>query len=316
VVTNNVCNTYIKWAEFWEHYYGCPVFTLDLPGWRGRESLRPDSEAFRQTFENDCRYVLGQLHELIGLCEQVTGKRFDLDRFRQHLQETNRMAELYHAVCDTNRHVPAPFNAPLEGVTYQGIANLYRGTPEGTHYFQLALEEMRERIRLGMAAVPDERFRLVLVGTACYSHFRRFVELFSSWGGVFVHSTYMVFAGGGFLPGFRYDLSRPLESFAEEMVRATYWGWTGAMFYQQDWLDQVVRDWKVDGICFHGVKSCRTTSTGLPDVREWMRVQRNVPGLFIQSDLVDPRLWSDAQIKNRVDAFFEALAAHKASAGR
>ncbi len=315
VVTNNVCNTYIKWSEFWEHHYGCPVFTLDLPGWRGRESLQEGTEAFRETFQGDCRYVLGQLHELIALCEQVTGKRFDVDRFREHLREANRMAELYHAVCDTNRHVPAPFNAPLEGVTYQGIANLYRGTPEGTRYFQLALEEMQERVRLGMAAVPDERFRLVLVGTACYSHFRRFVELFSSWGGVFVHSTYMVFAGGGFLPGFGYDLSRPLESFAEQMVRATYWGWTGAMFYQQEWLDAVVRDWKVDGICFHGVKSCRTTSTGLPDVREWMRVQRGVPGLFIQSDLVDPRLWSDAQIKNRVDAFFEALAAQKA-AGR
>ncbi len=316
VVTNNVCNTYIKWSEIWEHLYGCPVFTLDLPGWRGRESLQPGTREFQETFENDCRYVLGQLQEFIGLCEQVTGKRFDVDRFRQHLEETNRMAELYHAVCDTNRHVPAPFNAPLEGVTYQGIANLYRGTPEGTQYFQLALDEMGERIRLGMAAVPDERFRLVLVGTACYSHFRRFVELFSSWGGVFVHSSYMVFAGGGFTPGFRYDLGHPLESFAEQMVRATYWGWTGAMFYQQEWLDHVVREWKVDGICFHGVKSCRTTSTGLPDVREWMRVQRNVPGLFIQSDLVDPRLWSDAQIKNRVDAFFEALAAHKAAAGR
>ncbi len=316
VVTNNVCNTYLKWAEFWEHYYGCPVFTFDLPGWRGRESLREGTEAFRETFENDCRYVLGQLRELIEVCERITGKSFDIDRFREHLREANRMAELYHAVCDTNRHIPAPFNAPLEGVTYQGIANLYRGTPEGTRYFELALEEMRERVRLGMAAVPDERFRLVLVGTACYSHFRRFVELFSSWGGVFVHSTYMVFAGGGFVPGFGYDLGRPLESFAEQMVRATYWGWTGAMFYQQEWLDRVVRDWKVDGICFHGVKSCRTTSTGLPDVREWMRVQRNVPGLFIQSDLVDPRLWSDAQIKNRVDAFFEALAAHKAAVGR
>ncbi len=315
VVANNLCNTYVKWAEFWERHYGCPVFTLDLPGWRGRQSAEEGTAAFREAFEADCRYVRGQLHELVGLCEQVTGKRFDLDRFRERLREANRMAELYQAVCDVNRHVPAPFNAPLEGVTYQGIANLYRGAPEGTRYFELALEELRERVRLGMAAVPDERFRLVLVGTACYSHFRRFVELFSAWGGVFVHSTYMVFAGGGFVPGFGYDLSRPLESFAEQLVRAAYWGWTGAMFDPQDWLEAVVRDWKVDGICFHGVKSCRTTSTGLPDVREWMRMQRHVPGLFIQSDLVDPRLWSDAQIKNRVDAFFEALAAQKA-AGR
>ena len=66
----------------------------------------------------------------------------------------------------------------------------------------------------------------------------------------------------------------------------------------------------------HGVKSCRTTSAGLPDVREWLRTRYDIPGLFIQSDLVDPRLWAEAQIKNRVDAFFEALASRRAAAGR
>ena len=42
----------------------------------------------------------------------------------------------------------------------------------------------------------------------------------------------------------------------------------------------------------------------------------DTPGLFIQSDLVDARLWSDAQMKNRVDAFFESLASRKAQARR
>jgi len=32
-----------------------------------------------------------------------------------------------------------------------------------------------------------------------------------------------------------------------------------------------------------------------------------MPSLYIESDLIDPRYWSDAQIKNRVDAFFESL---------
>jgi benzoyl-CoA reductase subunit B len=72
----------------------------------------------------------------------------------------------------------------------------------------------------------------------------------------------------------------------------------------------------VDGICFHGVKSCRTTSTGLPDVREWLRTHFDIPGLFIQSDLVDPRMWSDAQLKNRIDAFIESLAGRRATAAR
>lgn len=313
VAATNVCNTYVKWAEVWEHLYGCPVFVLDLPGWRGTgTTLRPQDDAY----QNDRRYIEAQLRELIALCERVTGRPFDIDRLREGLAEVNRMAACYEEVIALNRHRPAPFNATREGVSYQGIANLYRGSPEGTRFFELAREELRERIRLGLGTIQEEKFRLLLAGTACYSHFKRFVDLFESWGGVFVHSTYMIFAGGGFASGFAYDLSRPLESLAEQLLRSAWWGFSTPMFYPQDWLASTVRDWEVDGICFHGVKSCRTTSTGLPDVREWMRTHHDVPGLFIQSDLVDPRLWSDAPMKNRIDAFFEALASRKAGAGR
>jgi benzoyl-CoA reductase subunit B len=38
---------------------------------------------------------------------------------------------------------------------------------------------------------------------------------------------------------------------------------------------------------------------------------RDVPSLFIESDLMDRRVVSEAQMKNRIDAFFEGLAARK-----
>ncbi len=312
VVATNMCNTYIKWSEIWEHMYGCPVFVLDLPAWRGTGAAGSD----RDTFLGDLRYVEAQLRELIALCEQVTGRAFDVDRLREVMAEVNRMAAGYHAALALNRHRPAPFNAIREGVIYQGISNLYRGTPEGTRFFEVVGHELQERVRQGQGAVPEEKFRLLLAGTACYAYFRRFAELFEECGGVFVHSTYMVFAGGGFPPGFGYDLARPLESLAAQLLTSAWWGFSSPMFYPQDWLAAVVQDWAVDGVCFHGVKSCRTTSTGLPDVREWLRTHRDIPGLFIQSDLVDPRLWSEAQIKNRIDAFFEALATRKDAVGR
>lgn len=311
VIASNMCNTYIKWAEFWEHLYGCPVFVLDLPAWRGAGTA---TDVDGDVFQRDRRYVEAQLRELIALCERVTGKRFDLDRLQAAMAEVNRMAAGYHDVLTLNQHRPAAFNAVREGINFQGIANLYRGAPEGTRFFELARDELRQRVALGLATVPEEKFRLLLAGTACYTHFRRFVELFESWGGVFVHSTYMVFAGGGFYPGFAYDLTRPLESLAEQLVLSAWRGFSTPMFYAQDWLLSTVRDWAVDGICFHGVKSCRTTSTSLPDVRDWLRRRHDLPGLFIQSDLVDARLWSEAQIKNRVDAFFETLASRRAGA--
>ena len=45
----------------------------------------------------------------------------------------------------------------------------------------------------------------------------------------------------------------------------------------------------------------------MADNREYVTSRYGLPTLYIESDLIDPRYWSDAQIKNRVDAFFEVL---------
>jgi len=312
-IAANTCTTYIKWAEIWERMYGCPVFVLDLPGWRGSGS-GPGAED--ETFRNDVRYVEGQLRELIALCEELTGKPFDVDRLREVMGEVNLLAGLYRDVIAENKHHPAPFNAMLDGINYMGIANAYRGHPEGSRFMRVALAELRERVRLGMGAIPEEKFRLLGVGPACYAQFRRFLELFAEWGGVFVHSEYMGYAGGGIDEGIEYDLDRPVESLAEQILLTSVRRMSGGIFFSQEWQAEVVREWDIDGICFHGVKSCRTVSTGQPDVREWQMRNHDTPGLFIQSDLVDGRLWSEAQIKNRIDAFFEALASRKAALRR
>jgi len=41
---------------------------------------------------------------------------------------------------------------------------------------------------------------------------------------------------------------------------------------------------------------------------------REVPTLLIESDLEDPRYFSQAQLRNRIDAFFEALAQRRITA--
>jgi benzoyl-CoA reductase subunit B len=309
VIAPNTCNTYIKWAEIWERMYRCPMFVLDLPGWRGTNGGSADS------FETDRAYVEGQVRELIAMCEQVSGRSFDIDRLREVLAEVNALSALYRDVIAENKHRPAPFDAMLDGLNYMGIANAWRGDPAGTAFLRIVLDELRERVRLGMGVLPEEKFRLLAIGTACYSHFRRFLELFHEWGGVFAASEYMSYAGGGIDKALEYDVDRPIESLAEQTLLSARESYS-RIFYSQDWQAEVVREWKLDGISYHGVKSCRTVSTGQPDAREWLMRNHDIPGLFIQSDLVDARLWSDAQLKNRVDAFFEALAARKVSERR
>ncbi len=311
-IATNACNTYIKWAEIWERFYGTPVFTLDVPGSRSMAYTRDDIGT--EEFERDRRYVEHQLRELISLCEDITGKKFDIDKLREVLHNVNVMSRNWTRVMDLNKERPAVFNALTEGTIYLGVANALRGTPEGAEYFVRLVEEMEYKVANHIGTLPEEKYRLIFVGVPCYPIFRRFYELFAEWGGVFVQSTYLWFASGGFHRGFQYDLEKPLESLATGIL-LTVSNAMDSMFFPNRWLPTLVEEYHVDGIVFHPIKSCRTVSTGLADTRRAIMNETDVLSLYIESDMMDKRVVSEAQLKNRIDAFFEGLATRKLHAG-
>jgi benzoyl-CoA reductase subunit B len=309
-VLTNACNTYIKWAEIWERMYHIPIFTLDIPGTRacGKQTWPGEPD-----FENDRKYVLAQIKELITVCEGLTGKKFDIDRLRETLQHANVMSRGWRRVLELNQSTPSVFNALTDGTIYLGVSNGFRGTCEGAKYFEDLVEEMEFKAAQGIGTMTDEKYRLLFVGVPCYPIFRRFNELFSEWGGTFVNSTYLWFAAGGVAQGYEYDLKRPLESFAEGVliyVRNAM----DSMFYQEQALAQMIDPFHVDGVVYHPIKSCRTVSTGLADNRRALMASRDIASLFIESDMMDRRVVSEAQLKNRADAFFEGLASRRLAA--
>ncbi|MDQ7849280.1 MAG: 2-hydroxyacyl-CoA dehydratase family protein, partial [Armatimonadota bacterium] len=68
-----------------------------------------------------------------------------------------------------------------------------------------------------------------------------------------------------------------------------------------------VQEWGAHALVIHSVKSCRLFSAGQGDMREYFSRELGVPTLLVESDLEDPRYFSEAQMRNRIDAFFEAL---------
>jgi len=50
----------------------------------------------------------------------------------------------------------------------------------------------------------------------------------------------------------------------------------------------------------------------MADNRRALMENSNLPSLFIESDMMDSRVVGEAQMKNRIDAFFEGLASRKA----
>ena len=173
-----------------------------------------------------------QIRELIPLCESVTGRRFDIDRLREIMDHANAMTAALAARARAQRSRPALFSALTDGTVYLGVANGLRGTREGARLLRRDLvEEMEYKAAHGLGTIADEQYRLVFVGVPCYPIFRRFNEMFSDWGGVFVNSTYLWFASGGADLGYEYDLRRPLESLAEGvLISVCGTRWTACFF--------------------------------------------------------------------------------------
>jgi benzoyl-CoA reductase subunit B len=83
------------------------------------------------------------------------------------------------------------------------------------------------------------------------------------------------------------------------------------MFFNTTPLLDMAHHYQADGVVFHPIKSCRTVSTGLADSRRALMQREDIPCLFIESDMMDRRVVSEAQLKNRIDAFFEGLATRR-----
>jgi benzoyl-CoA reductase subunit B len=176
-------------------------------------------------------------------------------------------------------------------------------------YYRALRAEIAERIAQGKGPVtPDgdierEKYRVVVEGPPNWTSFRQFWKMFADEGAVAVASTYTK-VGGMYDLGFRHDPSRPLESLAEYCLGCyTNLGLPTRI----NLLTQYVKEYEADGFLINSVKSCNSFSAGQLHILREVEARSGRPGGFIESDLVDPRYFSAANIKNRLESYFQML---------
>lgn len=295
------CNTYLKWFEHVSVLTGAPIYVLDVP-FLAQEHATPAA----------LDYVIRQLHELVKKLEEVTGREFDAERFRDAVRCSGEVGELWSRVKRLAQNSPSPFDAYFDAITLMGPLYVYRARPEGVEFFRAVLEEMEQKVGKGQGVYDRERFRVVMEGPPPYPFFRTFRDMFAKWNATAVASTYST-VGGLWEFGFRHDPDKPFESVARHMLEHNVTNRNFLQRYEQ--IRRYVEEWHADGVVIHFVKSCRLFSAGQGDMRDYFTRVLGVPTLYIESDLEDPRYFSEAQLRNRIDAYFEALEHRKQQTG-
>ena len=68
-----------------------------------------------------------------------------------------------------------------------------------------------------------------------------------------------------------------------------------------------MNDYQADGLLINSIKSCNSFSAGqLLMLREIER-RTGKPAAFIETDLVDPRYFSPANVRNRLESYLQMI---------
>jgi len=294
------CFTFLKWFELLREEYKAPVAMLHTP-YQGDGTVTDTMRA----------YMVKQLkEEVIPKLEKLSGQKFDIDKLREMLARSAEAEDDLVAVLESARNRPSPIDAYFGAVYYVGpIFSAFRGTEGAVDYYRELRKEVDERVRNKQGPItPDgemkqEKYRLVVEGPPNWTSFRDFWKMFHEEGAVVVASSYAK-VGGLYDQGFRHDPDNPLETLADYCFGCyTNINLPGRV----DLLCKYVEDYEADGFLINSIKSCNSFSAGQLLILREVEKRTGRSGGFIESDLVDPRYFSGANIKNRLESYFQMV---------
>ena len=258
---------------------------------------------------------------MIPALEKATGRAYDEERLRENLALSARSPRTTWWRCSSRRRsTPSPIDAYFGAVYYVGpIFSAFRGTEEGVDYYRALREEVEERAMPGLGPIDaararstEQKYRLVVEGPPNWTHFREFWKMFADEGAVVVASTYSK-VGGTYDFGFRHDPADPLGTLAD-YCSGCYTNLQPAVA-RSTCSARYIEEYEADGFLINSVKSCNSFSAGQLMILREVEKRTGIPGAFIESDLVDPRYFSAANIKNRLESYFQMIDARRAGVG-
>jgi benzoyl-CoA reductase/2-hydroxyglutaryl-CoA dehydratase subunit BcrC/BadD/HgdB len=290
VYNTNQCREVEDWFTFFGHEFQCPVAGVHPP--RHMDEVSEDEVAL----------VVKQFQALIPICEKVSGKKFDIDRYREVLRLSKEATLLWQKVLKTSSSPIAPLSF-FDGTIHMGPIVVLRGTEQAKLYYSQLLNELEENVKSGRGFLPNAKTRIFWEGMPIWGKLRMLSDLFCSNSAAVVASTYCsswVFD--------KFDESDPWTSaaraYTEIFINRSE---KAKMKMLSDWF----AEYKIDGIVYHDTKTCFNNSNAKFGMPQRLSAATGVPSLVIEGDLCDLRFFSEGQSITKIETFLEQLEEYK-----
>ncbi len=290
--STNICKTVIKWYEVIARKYDVPLFIVDTP-------FLHDGLT-RELID----YTVAQFKDLEVFLADFTGKPFDRERFTEVMNLSREAAGYWQKMLELGKTVPSPFNS-LDTFIHLGPIVTLRGTRECVEYNKLLYEEIAARAEKKIGSLPAEQYRVLWDNLPVWFKMRRLEKFFedqkctlvvttyaNSWG---QYSNYPSEAG-----------SDPYEAVAKSYLNV----YINISFEDRiNYLASLIEDYALTGFIMHSNRSCKPYSVGMYRMQDELAKLTGKPGVVIEADQNDPRVYSDAQVETRLEAFIESMTA-------
>ena len=306
---DHICCSHAKWYQHVAEYKNIPYFCIDV-------SVGP----YRDLDEDKLMFVVNQMHESIEFLERVTGREYDDEKLIQAVKNETRSTSTWAEICTLNKAIPAPLEEKSMYSLYV-LLTLNKHDKEIADYYEELRDEVKDRVARGIAAVANERCRL-MSDTQPPWGFLKIFRYLEKFGALSVGSLYS-FALEGIWEdkpdgswGARTTpmaLGVPMDTREQALRVLADWNLSKPEwqhFYDADLKSQmmlrIVKEWKLDGVMLHMNRGCEGLSCGIGENRLAIAAA-GVPVMSFEGNMGDEREFDESKTRDRIDAFMETL---------
>lgn len=280
LVTFNTCDHIRRLFDVWKRYLRLPFMqVLSLP--------------YKVT-DSSVSYYRGELARMKKGLEETFGVKITDEALRESIALYNRTRTLLKSLYEL-RKAESP---PISGT--EALQVILAGMVMPREEYNRCLERLLERLK-GARGNHDGKIRLLLLGSELEDP--GYIQLIEELGGVVVVDD--LCNGTRYFEGQVETTGDPLDALASRYLTRAPCPRLRPSSRRVARLQELARDWQVQGVIYQSIKFCDLHSGVFPVIRDGFQ-EVGLPVLSLQREYGMAGL---GQMKTRVQAFYENLVA-------